>query len=143
MWVYPFKDRAVADRFARGLIKAGLKGRPSWGYFPAFKENQLTGEGIKKLLFGAKITGIGGDGQQWRVDRKKNGEVSQRGSGQIYSDTGMSRIEGDMICTKYQKWLWGLEYCMTVFRNPRGTDESKDEYFYCSDIGLIPFSLVK
>jgi adenylate cyclase len=56
MYVYPHKDRAVADRFAEGLIKAGIKGQPS-GYFPAFKENQLTGEEIKRLLFGSKITG--------------------------------------------------------------------------------------
>jgi hypothetical protein len=127
---------------AEGLIKAGLKG-PS-GYYPAFKENQLTGEEIKRLLFGSKITGIElDDGQQWWVDQGKNGEFTWRGSGPISSDTGISRIEGDMICTRYQKRLWGLELFSTVFRNPRGTYESKDEYFFCTDIGFTPFSLVK
>ena len=39
----PFKDRAVADRYAEGLLKAGYLPRTiSAGYFPAFKENQLT-----------------------------------------------------------------------------------------------------
>jgi hypothetical protein len=143
MYVYPFKDRAIADRFAQGLIKAGLKGPPS-GYLPAFKENQLNGEEIRRMLFGSKITGFDiWSGQQWWIDRKKNGEFTWRGGGPISSDTGMSRIEGDMICTKFQKMLWGVEFCATVFRNPRGTHESKDEYFFCTDMGLTPFSLVK
>jgi tetratricopeptide (TPR) repeat protein len=143
MFAYAFKDRLVADRFAEGMIKAGIPGQPS-GYLPAFKENRLTGEEIKKLLFGSKITGINlSDGQQWWTDQKKNGECTWRGSGPISSDTGMSRIEGDMICIQYQKRLWGLEYCGTVFRNPKGTYEGKDEYFFCNDIGFAPFSLVK
>ena len=142
MYSYPFKDRAVADRMAEGLIKAGLKG-PS-GYYPAFKENQLAGEEIKRLLFGSKITGFDLlDRQQWWIDRGKNGEFIWRGSGPISSDTGMSRIEGDLICTEFQKRLWGLEYCATVFRNPRGTYENKDEHFLCTDFGFTPFSLVK
>ena len=144
MFLIPFKDRAVADRWADGLIKAGLPpGKIAGGYFPAFKENQLIGEEINSMLFGSKTTGIDGDGQQWWTDRKKNGEFTWRGSGPISSDTGMSRIEGDMVYTQYQKRLWGLEYCSTVFRNPRGTYESKDEYFYCRDIGFSAFSLVK
>jgi TolB-like protein/class 3 adenylate cyclase/Tfp pilus assembly protein PilF len=143
MYLFPFKERAVADRFAQGLIKAGMPGRPS-GYFHASKENQLTGKEIEALLFGSKITGINlSDGQQWWTDCKKNGECTRRGSGPISSDTGMSRIEGDMICMQYQKRLWGLEYCATVFRNPGGKHESKDEYFYCSDLGFTPFSSVK
>ena len=102
MFLRPFKDREVADRYAGGLLKAGLApAKISGGYFPAFKENQLTGEGIKKLLFGSKITGINlSDGQQWWTDCKKNGECTRRGSGPISSDTGKSRIEGDMICTQ-------------------------------------------
>jgi hypothetical protein len=143
MAVYPFKDRAVADRFAEGLVKAGLKGPPS-AYFPAFKENQLNGEEIKRLLSGTKITGMDlRDGQHWWIDQKKNGEFTWRGSGPIPSDTGMSRIEGNMICQKFQKRLWGIEYCATVFRNPGGTYESKDEHFLCTDLGFFPFSLVK
>jgi len=146
------KDRAAADRLAEGMIKAGVPGQPS-GYFPAFRENRLTGEKVKKLLFGSKITGIYlhnhsiadginlKDGQQWWVDLKTNGEVTWRGPSGI--DNGKSRIEGNTICAQYQKNWWGLEYCGTVFRNPRGTPEGKDEYFFCNDYGFDPFSMVK
>ena len=145
MFVQPFKDHAVTDRYFRGLLKAGFApAKISGGYFPAFKENQLTGEEIRKLLLGSKITGISlSDGQQWWEERGKNGECTWGGSGPISSDNGMSRIEGDMIYTKFQKVLWGLEYCATVFRNPGGTYESKDAHFLCGDTGFIPFSLVK
>jgi TolB-like protein len=145
MFGVPFKDRAVADRFADGLIKAGLPpGKIAGGYFPAFKENQLTGEEIKRLNFGSQITGIDPYGQwQWWLDKKKNGEFTWRGGGPISSDTGKTRIDGDMECTQFQKNLWGLEFCQTVFRNPRGTYEGKDEYFSCTDYGFVPWSVVR
>jgi adenylate cyclase len=160
MFGMPFRDRAIVDRYAEGLLKAGLApARISGGYFPASKENQLTGEEIKSLLLGSRITGIDWDGQQWWVDRKKNGEFTWRGPAlrdpytqKIISaptlagpnsDRGKSRIEGDMICHQFEKSYWGLEFCGTVFRNPKGTNESKDEYFFCNDIGFTPFSLMK
>ena len=141
----PFKDRAVADRFADGLIKAGLPpGKIAGGYFPAFKENQLTGEEIKRLNFGSNdnrnrspMASNGG------LTTKKNGEFTWRGGVPISSDTGKTRIDGDMECTQFQKNLWGLEFCQTVFRNPRGTYEGKDEYFSCTDFGFVPWSVVR
>ena len=142
MYHFPFKDRGVAARFAEGLIKAGIKIPPS-GYFPAFKENQLTGKEIKRLLSGATMTGIDFDGQQWWIEGKKNGEITWRGKAPIPSDTGRSWIEGDLICNQFQKIFWGIESCGTVFRNPRGTYEGKDEYFTCMEFGFAPFSLEK
>jgi adenylate cyclase len=160
MFGNPFRDRATVDWYAEGLLKAGVApAKISGGYFPACKENQLTGEEIKSLLLGSKITGIDQDGQQWWVDRKKNGEFTWCGpalkdpiSQKIISaptqtgpnsDRGKSRIEGNTICHQFEKLYWGLEFCGTVFRNPRGTNESKDEYFFCNDIGFEPFSLVR
>ncbi|MBP1719762.1 MAG: putative adenylate cyclase, partial [Deltaproteobacteria bacterium] len=143
MFPFPFKDRAVADRFAEGMFKAGMAGPPS-AYFPSFKENQLTGEEIKKLIFGSKITGFAiGSGQQWWVDRRQNGETTVGGSVPIPGDTGMSRIEGDLLCTQFQKSLWGLEYCSAVFRNPGGTYDRKDEYLMVNDWGFSSWSIAR
>ena len=142
MYSFPFRDRVVADRFAEGLSRAGVKGRPG-GYFPAYKENQLTGQEIRSLLFGSAITGISPDGQQWWVDRNKNGDISYREEGPGSADTGKSWIEGDTICQQFRKRWQGLEFCSTVFRNPKGTFEDKDEYFLCRDFGFSPFSVVR
>jgi hypothetical protein len=158
MFGMPFRERAIVDRYAKGLLKVGLApAKVSGGYFPASKENQLTGEEIKSLLLGSRITGIDRDGQQWWVDREKNGEFTWRGPAlkdpytqKIISapmlagpnsDRGKSRIEGDTICHQFEKLYWGLEFCGTVFRNPKGTNERKDEYFFCNDIGFTSFSL--
>jgi adenylate cyclase len=139
MFYFPFKDRAVAERLAEGFLKAGLPpGTISGGYLPAYKENQLTGEEIRALLFGSTITGIISSLGQWWIDFKKNGEFTWREANS--SDSGKSRIEGDMIYTQYQKNWWGLESCATVFRNPSGTPENKDEYFLMADSGVWKFS---
>jgi len=46
-----------------------------------------------------------------------------------------------MICTQYQKNWWGLESCSTVFKNPSGTNEGKNEYFFVNDSAYFyPFS---
>jgi TolB-like protein/lipoprotein NlpI len=143
MFGYPFSDRAVADRYVKGLLKAGVLSRP-YGYFPAFKENQLTGEEIRALLFGSTITQISimeSTDIKFEIDFKKNGEFTCHGA--MSSDNGKSRIEGNMICTQCQKRWWGLEHCATVFRNPSGRPESKDEYFFGGDIGFLTFSPVQ
>ena len=136
-----FGDRAMADRYAEGLLKAGISGRPG-GYLHVFKENQLTGEQIRTLLFGSAINGIF-SGARWWINWKKNGECTWRGGVTSNSDRGKSRIEGDMICTKYEKNWWGLENCATVFRNPSGTFETKDEYIFAGENNLRTFSSVR
>jgi adenylate cyclase len=143
MFPFPFKDRTVADRFAEGLVKAGMAGPPS-ARFPTYKENQLTGEEIKKLIFGSKITGFHiANAQQWWVDRRQNGETTMGGSGPTPADTGMSRVEGNLLCTRFQKSLWGLEYCSAVFKNPKGTYERKDEYLMVNDWGFSTWSIAR
>jgi TolB-like protein len=143
----PFKDRAVAERWAEGLRKAGIPpANIPGGYFPTFKENQLTGEEVKNLFFGSKITGYIFYPQQFWMDYEKDGEFTWRGPsalGGTSSDSGKSRIEGDMICWQYQKRFWGVEYCGTLFRYPGGSFENKDEYFWCTDFGFSTFSVEK
>jgi adenylate cyclase len=155
MYFFPFSNPSLADRFAEGLIKAGVPGRPS-EYLPAFKENRLNGEEIKRLLFGSTSIGFFGNypgGRQWQIDRGRDGRftwsgpepisTAKDGQERILSDTGKSRIEGDMLCQQFQKRFWGLEFCSTVFRNPKGTEEGKDEYFSFHDFGSVAFSLVR
>jgi tetratricopeptide (TPR) repeat protein len=142
MYFLPYKDRVIADRFAEGMLKAGIPGKLN-DYLPAFKENRLTGAEIKNLFLGSALTGIGLDAQQRWWNFKKNGEFTYRGPKPISSDTGKVRIEGDVMYVQYQKLFGGVEYCMTVFRNPRGTSAGIDEYFSCHDFGVLTYSLVK
>jgi TolB-like protein/class 3 adenylate cyclase len=142
MYHYPFNDRSAADRFAEGLIRAGVKA-PPWRYYPVFRENRLTGEEIRRLRFGSKVTGVGWDGKRWWAEGRKSGDFEWRGPDPIPADKGKMRIEGDMICLEYQKLNRGIEYCATVFKNPKGTYEGKDEYVACTDLGFSAFSPVR
>jgi hypothetical protein len=143
----PFKDRPVAERFAQGLLKAGIPpAKIPGGYFPAFKENQLTGEEIRNLLFGTTISGYIFYPQQFWVKFKKNGDISWNGpsiGGGPTVESGKSRIEGDTICWQYEKRFGGVEYCATIFRYPGGSYEGKDEFFWCTDFGFGTFSVVR
>jgi adenylate cyclase len=143
----PYKDRAVAERLAEGLLKAGFPpANIRGGYFPAFKENQLTGEEIKNLFFGSATTGYIFYPQQFWMNYKKNGEVTYNGppiAGGVSSDIGKSRIDGDTICWQFQKFFWGAEFCATIFRYPGGSYQGRDEYFLCNDFGFSTFSIVR
>ncbi len=140
----PFKDPAVAERYAKGLLKAGLPpGDVPGGYFPSFKENQLSGEEITRIFFGSKVTGY--YPRQFSQKYKKSGEVTYEETSAIggsISVVGKWRIEGDTICWQYPKRFGGVEYCATVFRHPGGTYDGKNEYFWCSDFGHSAFSVL-
>ena len=42
---------------------------------------------------------------------------------------------------EYFKLFWGLEFCSTVFRNPRGAYQWKDEYFLLQRHWIYTFFL--
>jgi TolB-like protein len=134
MYWYPFKDPEVAERFAYGLLKAGMKGEPS-GYYEILEENRLTGEEIRKLVFGQEIRYR----CQWTgleyVNLTKDGTIMD-GERTI----GKSRIDGDMLCNKRASRFDGLEYCGTVFRNPEGTADMGNEYLYVTDFDICVFN---
>jgi len=49
-----FRDPEVRERFASGLLKAGMPGEPS-GYYKIYEKNRLTGKELKKLISGIDI----------------------------------------------------------------------------------------
>ena len=92
------------------------------------------------LLFGRKITGISAaTGEQLWWEWTKSGEFKFiRGA---YQDTGKSWVEGNVLFLQFEKYLGGLPYGTTIFRNPDGSRESKNEYFMVSDLRSVnPFA---
>ena len=151
MLFWPFKDLEVTERFADGLLKAGFHGQPS-GYYKISKVNKLSGEEIRELFFGRTMIALYRSGQKggwisknWE-DRTKDGEATWRAHADDVAygqdDVGTSWIEGDMLCNQWNIHLSGLKHCMTVFRNPEGTPEMKNEYIGISDFGFTTWSPV-
>ena len=138
MFHFPFKNPEDADRLAMGLLKAGLSGKPS-GYYKASEDYRLTGEEIKGLIFGHTQTVLW-YGRNWSIKRTMDGRADFiLDSKVIYS--GRSWIEGDMLCNKWEKRFEGLKYYLSVFRNPEGTRQEKNEYITITDWHIQGFSI--
>jgi TolB-like protein/Flp pilus assembly protein TadD len=138
---WPFKDPKVADRLAEGLIKAGLPGQAS-DYCKVIEENKLKGEGIRTLLFGRTINGWGTAAVKtvpWTIIFTKDGRVEYMRS--EFYDTGKSWIEGDSVFYQYETRFEGRKISSEVYRNPDGTPENMNEYFFIHDNGISPFSV--
>jgi len=145
MYFWPFKDPEVAERFAYGLLKAGLPGQ---FYYKVSDEHRLSGKEIRSLFFGRTVTSYYrrlGMAKEHLEDRTKEGKGTWRVAPDDYygqDDSGTSWIEDDMLCNQWQIHIFGIKHCMPVFRNPEGTSEMKNEYLAVSDFGIHRFSPV-
>jgi hypothetical protein len=143
----PFKDLEVADRLADGLLKAGLPGQPS-GYCKVSQEDKLTGEEIRPLVFGRTASGLDLEAIGGFISTK-DGEITHQGNWPFSimeagkSASGKSWIEGDMLCEQFYlpSGIASITH-MAVYRNPEGTPEMKNQYFFVTDFGIFPWSPV-
>ncbi len=141
MSLLSFGELQIAERFAEGLVKAGLPGEPS-GFYKISKENRLTEKEIRELFFGRKVSGSTfPTGKQWRIERNKEGKATIHDGDR--SDTGKSWIQEDMLCDQWDNLYESLKDCWVVYRNPEGTPGKNDEYLGAPGYGIYPFSPVE
>lgn len=133
---FPYKNYADTERLLDGLRKAGVPELP-FGFDPKSKD-RLTGPQIKALFFGHEFRGREAlsDRVYWR---KTAAGGSYHATVGAKSFEGVSRIEGDVLCTSNRT---GPRACRAVFRNPAGTFEAKNEYLYFQDADRFEFSVV-
>jgi adenylate cyclase len=136
---FPFADAKKLDSFASAWIKAGVPGNAT-DYHKISKENRLSGQEIKSLLFGRKVTGISMiTGKQYLWEFEKSGDWKFI-SGD-FKNSGKSWVEGNVFYSQSEKLFNGLPYGMTIFRNPGGSKETKSEYFMVTDMrSILPFA---
>ncbi len=141
MYMFPFKDLEVSDRFAGGLIKAGagLLGE-TLDYLKISKKNKLTGDEIKNLIFGRSIIATS-LGYEWKNSFTENGEVNRQAS--WGSSTGTYWIEGDQLWIQWKYRYEGLKWSSDIYRNPVGKADMKNEYLYINDWSIRSFSVVE
>ena len=136
----PYKNSEVFDRYIEGLIKAGFKGNPS-DYHELKKDNKLTGQEIRELIFGKTI-----EGSYFNIELSI---AINKDGGTEYSNAffgnykGKSWIEGDAVCSQYEFHYDGLEYCYEVYKIPEGDKMKSIEYLLLTDFMLAPISIKK
>ena len=139
---FPFADPKKLDSIATALIKAGAPGDPT-DYYRILKEYRIRGQEIKSLIFGHKITGTAmSTGKQFQWEFAESGEFKFIMGN--FQDIGKSWIEEDVLFIQFKKLFGGLPYGATIYNNPDGSIETKNQYFMVSDIGSItPFILIE
>lgn len=151
MAMHPFSQQSVLDRLANGFKGAGASS--VFGYLPLHTKNRLSGSEIKSLLFGKKIKGTDfWNWGPWRQQRTADGTVKHSGYPiHVYmsapgdrADTGVGRIENDMLCEQWPAFTTAFEVCVVIFRIPEGSALSfRGDYVMVTDQGPNPFSLVE
>jgi hypothetical protein len=138
---YPLKDLQVMERIAESYLRAGLPGEPS-GFYKISAENRLTGEEIRELFIGRKVTGFNMVSEKpWWIERSEDGKATIRDGDN--ADTGKSWIEEDMLCDQWDNLYENLKDCWVVYRNPEVAPDKNDEYLGAPGYGVFPFSLVE
>ncbi len=141
MSLWPFKDLQVMERDAEGFTKAGLPGDPS-KFYRISAENRMTGDEIKKLFFGRKVSGSNMVSKKpWWIERSQDGKATIRDDDE--SDTGKSWVEEDMLCDQWDNFYEGLKDCWVVYRNPEVSPDKNDAYLGAPGYGIYPFSIVE
>jgi hypothetical protein len=141
-YLYPFTDRALADRFAEDLGKGGVQGPPPWPH--EVWEKLLTGKEIQALLRGATMSIVDPYGLQGSMQMDGSGSALYSSSDyKVTEAPGKVRIEGDLLCQRYEHEFieFRMEFCSTVFRNPQGTPQGRDEYILVGDQGIWTASI--
>ena len=145
MFNFPFQDPEVLDRFVNGIRKAGLPAL-NFKFYKLLSENMLDEEDIRELIFGRKVAARWAhEFTHFWLERTEDGKATLSPipgeRGEEY-DSGRSWIEDDLLCDQWQIHVSGLKHCMSVFRNPEGTPEMKNEFIAVSDSGFQLFSPV-
>jgi TolB-like protein/class 3 adenylate cyclase/Flp pilus assembly protein TadD len=141
MYMFPFKDPEVSDRFAGALIKtgAGLLEEP-FDYHKISKKNKLAGDEIRNLIFGRSII-VTAIGYELQYTFAENGKANRQASSE--SSSGTYWIEGDQLWIQWKYMYAGLKLSSDIYRNPGGTADMKNEYLYITDWFIRSFSVVE
>ena len=145
----PFMQLEDALRLQDGLIRAGIPDLP-FDFDPKSKD-RLSGDEMHALMYGHTIAGrveraidpgikLIKDykvGVPWSVTTSADGSSVRYIWGDIHNSGGRIHHEGDRDCLYflYEK------VCAAIFRNPSGTREQQNEYYWLIHWYLITFSV--
>jgi hypothetical protein len=94
---------------------------------PQFASQRLNGKEIEALLFGRRVHGRSlGKGTEYGMFISADGATVTNFGEWDNGAQGTAHIKDDLICTV----LPTNEWCVAVYRNPGGTRERENEYFF-------------
>ena len=144
---YPFQDLEILKHLADGFEAAGGVERPPSRFLKLDRENRLSGEEIKALVFGHRIRGRDyWQDDDWAQQRSLEGKVSNFGVSAytgflelVGEEVGESWVEDNRLCDRWSLVGGDITKCVLIFRDP---DSGPNNYYMVTDTGPHPFSVV-
>lgn len=140
---FPFRDTAVVDRMARGLVIAGIGGQ-SLGYYSATENERLREADIRALMFGASAEGPSpfGDGASWSQVRTADGSMFQNTplGPAPQAHEAQSFIWNDQLCDQWTVKGRDIEACGTLYKLSN-SEVLPGSYLLANELGYFPFSI--
>jgi TolB-like protein len=133
---FPFKNPTDTERLIKGLRKAGVPDLPTAAM--AKLKSRLNGAELRALLFGHVI-----EGRLLETGETYRRETTPDGIGNVTIGTRHERffttVEGDFVCSASHTSPRG---CGAIVRNPEGSPEQRNEYFFLRQDNSFAFSVV-
>ena len=128
------------EKLIGGLRTAGM---PEWPLgLGKNQEDRLSSDAMSNLVFGRTWTGRHAvTGIPFIQEISESGTLAYR-SVQSFL-TGDAMIEQDMLCQRSQSYFFNQKICGHIYRNPAGSADTQDEFFYLTADAAKYFSLVK
>jgi adenylate cyclase len=122
---WPYKDKAVFDRWVADLAAAGYPELPFGDTVKGYE--RLTTEELKELTFGHTVRGRDLDTEKAYVDIISS-DGSVRSTDDYGTDTAVvSYLNDGLICYRWTDWGSG---CGSIFRKRTESPEQQHEFFY-------------
>lgn len=131
-----FRDRQSMAKFAAALVQAGLK---DTGYLDTSDANRLAGRQLEDLISREALVGFN-RGRPWQILARPDGTATWTGYDPA-QDAGRVWVEEDLLCEQWSTRWEGLKHCRTVFRNPKGSAEARNEFVSFTPVFYYPFSI--
>jgi tetratricopeptide (TPR) repeat protein len=137
-----FDNPETSGRFSAALVKAGVPDNRA-DHCRLARDTMLKGREIRALFTGRRIIVISPiTGEPFSCELGKGGDFKYRRG--AYQETGKYWVEDDVLFAQFDKRYDRLPLGSTIFKNPTGTKEDKNEYFILVDVGVIvPFAVVE
>ena len=102
-------------------------------------EDRLDATAMRALTGDRTWAGHQHSGAPFVMELSASGDFAQSSQNSII--TGTFTLEGDLFCTQSTATLLGRKFCGPVYRNPKGSGETQDEYVWPDSVTVWYFSV--
>ena len=137
MMGFPFKDKELAQNFADGLYFTGVPGEAS-EYYKIYDEYKLNEDAIRNLLVNQKFQVYAYNDTVWFLSFSDDNVCTY--TGVQPTEKGAYWLEKDSLWLDMPLRFYGEKWQVNVYKNPDGSREVGNLYFFVSSFGIYPFS---